>query len=115
MAPVHDAFSVPEVLEGIILNLPLRQIVRLRSLCGETRRIIDGRTLIQRAFWLQPTSNSILTWRLPFHNKRVSWMDAHDEGWYPDVDTRTPTVCDYLDVKDHPKARAPILNPFFPM
>jgi hypothetical protein len=62
MAPIHDALSVPEILETIILNLPLRHIIRSRAVCREFRRIIDDTTSIQRALFLQPTSIESLVW-----------------------------------------------------
>lgn len=51
MAPATDALSVPEILESIILNLPLRQIVLSRATCREFQRVIDSTTAIQQALF----------------------------------------------------------------
>ena len=108
MPPAHDALSVPEILEEIILNLPLRQIVRLRIVCREFRRIINGTTSIQRALFLQPSSTEALVWSRgrssdhPFFQTPGHLHPASSRGWRADGNPANP-------------ARFPILNPFFPM
>ena len=73
MAPIHDAFSVPEILEEIIVNLPLREIVPMRALCREVSRIIDQTSTIQRSLFLQSSSAETLTWIPP-------WLKASHAG-----------------------------------
>jgi hypothetical protein len=108
MVPIHDALSEPEILETIILNLPLRHIATSRAVCREFQRIIDDTTLIQRALFLQPTSTESLVWfRRRYSNPLhplfpVIEPDQAVRGWMADGDETKPT-------------RLPIMNPFFPM
>lgn len=104
---VHDALSVPEILESIILNLPLRRIIGSRAVCREFERMIDETTTIQRALFLQPSSTESLEWFRgrssdPLYNR------------YPDIPPNLAPKGWKGDGLEKNPSRVPILNPFVP-
>ncbi|KAK3709603.1 hypothetical protein LTR37_010824 [Vermiconidia calcicola] len=78
MAPAHDALSVPEVLESIVLGLPLRQMMLTRRVCREFDRIITSSTAIQRALFLLPSESQAL---VPHESEHKTLGDGSGVTW----------------------------------
>jgi hypothetical protein len=108
MAPAQDAISAPQVLEVVLLNLPLRQIIKSRAVCREFCHLIDETTSVRRALFLKPSLTDSLLW-YPVLRK-----DHWARGWthYETDDS----LCGWKDGGDANKPTTfPILNPFMPM
>ncbi|KAK3627407.1 hypothetical protein LTR56_019208 [Elasticomyces elasticus] len=50
----HAALNVVELLESIILYLPMREMQRARKVCKQWCQTIDGSPLIKKALFLEP-------------------------------------------------------------
>ena len=62
MAAIHNALSVPEAVEAILLALPLRQIIFARRVCHEFNRVFCASSRIRKALFLQSTNAKAITW-----------------------------------------------------
>ena len=91
-----NAFSVPEVLEGIVLGLLLRQIILSRAVSRGFKRVIDSSPWIQRALFLQPSTAELLQWHE--FSMWALYRSRNDRG-------------DWKTEQDGP-AITPVLNPF---
>ena len=106
-AAAHKALSLPELVEPILLNAPLRTILLARRVCCTWNRIFTNSWDIQRALFL--TTTELGYYSDP--DEDVEAVAAKTE----DVETEASTT-DHTEVRENvPQSgldRRPILNPF---
>ncbi|KAK5718264.1 hypothetical protein LTR17_015714 [Elasticomyces elasticus] len=73
----HAALNVVELLESIILYLPMREMQRARKVCKRWRETIDGSPPIKKALFLEPGTVKDLahnTVSLPMNDKAKRFL-----------------------------------------
>ncbi|KAK5738584.1 hypothetical protein LTR17_005920 [Elasticomyces elasticus] len=67
------AFAVPELLEMILLYLPMRDLLLAERVCKEWQGNMQNSPNIQRALFFRPASSGVVSY--------IDWR-LDDEGWY---------------------------------
>lgn len=94
LAAAERALAVPELLENILLSLPLRDLLLSSAVCKAFRDVAAGSIKIRRALFLEPATA-----------QRAVWIPDSEDPWMLAGQWHAQDSMDNVVV--------PILNPFF--
>jgi hypothetical protein len=97
MGPAVDkVLAIPELLEEILLNLPLRRLLLSQRVDKNFKDVIHGSFRIRKALWLEPSTSDVIKWH----------PEADPRGW------RRPFTGSWRRYANDGFVE-PIINPFF--
>ncbi|KAK6414388.1 hypothetical protein LTR81_011760 [Elasticomyces elasticus] len=88
---VHDVLDLPELLECILLNLPIRDLLFSQKVCRRWKAAVDS-SPIQKALFFRPGTAANINYISSNHISTTAWLEAGERKGkqIPDGDEYRP-------------------------
>lgn len=83
---VNSVFATPELVEGILIHLPLKDLLFAQAVCTYWKAVIDGSQLLQKALFFRPATSDVAFWHA-YHGKGMEQCNIESKDFYYRVPT----------------------------
>lgn len=80
--PWHEMWDVPEVLENILVRLPMKDLLLDQRVCTQWRDLIQAAPRLQEALFFKPISTRHVGQNGKISRERNSLLEAAFPGWF---------------------------------